>query len=199
MTGGRVGGRVGSDRAPLTLERIDRAALGLVDGGGLRALTMRRLGAELGVEGMALYHHVRNKDALLDRLSDRVLAAVVVPAPTDGDWRCALLEFGRLLRAALLAHPRAISLIATRPVTAETGARLVGSMVPSLQAGGFEEGRAYLAIQSVAVFVLGHALAQAGADGEDLGEVPAAYYDEWFALGLEAMVAGLGTAPITRR
>jgi AcrR family transcriptional regulator len=44
------------------------SALELVDREGLSALSMRRLGAELGVEAMALYRYAASKDALLDGL-----------------------------------------------------------------------------------------------------------------------------------
>jgi AcrR family transcriptional regulator len=49
-------------RQPLTRERVFRAAVALADRDGLDSLTMRRLGGELGVEAMALYKHVANKD-----------------------------------------------------------------------------------------------------------------------------------------
>src|SRR5258708_6497761 len=53
-------------RAPLTRERVIEAAVELADRGGIESLSMRKLGQELGVEGMALYRHVRAKDAILD-------------------------------------------------------------------------------------------------------------------------------------
>ena len=53
-------------REPLTRARIFAAALEIIDADGLAALSMRRLGTSLGVEAMAIYHHVPNKDALLD-------------------------------------------------------------------------------------------------------------------------------------
>ncbi|MEU3947974.1 TetR family transcriptional regulator [Streptomyces sp. NPDC029526] len=52
----------------LSRERVLAAALALVDEEGLSALSMRRLGAELGVEAMALYRYAASKDALLDGL-----------------------------------------------------------------------------------------------------------------------------------
>ena len=75
-----------TERTPLNRDRIARAALGLVDSEGLAALTMRRLGSELGVEAMSLYNHVTNKDDLLDAIVDRVYAEVELPA-TDLPWK----------------------------------------------------------------------------------------------------------------
>ena len=47
-------------REPLSRERIAQAALALIDRVGVEGCSMRRLGAELGVEAMALYHHRAN-------------------------------------------------------------------------------------------------------------------------------------------
>src|SRR4051812_47064186 len=66
-----VPARRASDRGQygrLSRERVLAAALALVDREGLSALSMRRLGAELGVEAMALYRYAASKDALLDGL-----------------------------------------------------------------------------------------------------------------------------------
>ncbi|MZD07119.1 TetR family transcriptional regulator, partial [Streptomyces sp. SID5785] len=52
----------------LNRERVLASALEIVDRDGLQALSMRGLGAELGVEAMALYRYADGKDALLDGL-----------------------------------------------------------------------------------------------------------------------------------
>ena len=56
-------------RAPLTRERVLRAAVAMADERGVEALTMRAVGQELGVEAMSLYNHVSNKEDVLDDLS----------------------------------------------------------------------------------------------------------------------------------
>ena len=68
-------------REPLTKERVLRAAVELADRGGIDALSMRKLGQELGVEAMALYRHVRNKDDILDGAIDAVVGEIELPAP----------------------------------------------------------------------------------------------------------------------
>ena len=83
-------------RAPLTKERVLRAAVDLADRDGIEALSMRKLGQELGVEAMALYRHVRNKDDILDGAIDVVVGEIDSPAPVaTGKRRCGSL---RLLR-----------------------------------------------------------------------------------------------------
>src|SRR5207248_11528910 len=68
-------------RERLTRERVVEAAIALVDAEGIDALTMRRLGKELGVEGMALYTHVENKDGLLNAVSQQILSELELPDP----------------------------------------------------------------------------------------------------------------------
>src|SRR5579859_2856148 len=73
----------------LSTAAIVAAAIGLLDRDGADALTMRRLGAELGVEAMSLYRHVAGRRALLDAIADG-LAAEIEPHDGSGDWADAL-------------------------------------------------------------------------------------------------------------
>jgi len=59
-------------RAPLTRDRIVRAAVALADDNGIEAVSMRRLAKDLGVEAMSLYNHVENKGDLVDAMVDDV-------------------------------------------------------------------------------------------------------------------------------
>ena len=76
---------VAKRRTPLTRDRVLRAAIALADETGLEAVTMRRLGQELGVEAMSLYNHVANKDDLLDGIVDLVLGDIEIP-PSGTPW-----------------------------------------------------------------------------------------------------------------
>jgi len=58
----------------LDRERILDAAAEIVGTEGLPALTMRRIGAELGADPTAVYRHFRNKRELLTELADRLFA-----------------------------------------------------------------------------------------------------------------------------
>lgn len=102
----------GSPREPLTTPRVLSAALALVDRHGLAALSMRRLGQELGVEAMSLYNHVANKDEILAGLVDLVLTDIEVPAPGD-EWREAMRRRAVSTRTVFLRHPWAIGLLET--------------------------------------------------------------------------------------
>ncbi|SEL30658.1 TetR/AcrR family transcriptional regulator [Nonomuraea pusilla] len=194
----------GGRPALLTRERIVTAAVDVLDAEGLDALTMRRVGAQLGVAAMSLYRHVPNRDALLAAVVDHLFAeAVAEPLREDG-WADALIRFAAAYRGTLLAHPHAVPLLATHPVDVETGTALLAGLLERFAASGIEPQDALLAVQSVGVYVLGHALAQVGtppgtdeppppADTDtdtDTGDAAAAFYDHWFDTGLRAMVTG---------
>ncbi|MFC5823607.1 TetR/AcrR family transcriptional regulator [Nonomuraea insulae] len=93
------------------------AAIRLADRDGLAALSMRRLGTELGVEAMALYHHFPSKDTLLDGMVEE-LATVEPVARFDGtDWREGLRGYTRARLETLAAHPNLVPLVLSRPAT----------------------------------------------------------------------------------
>src|SRR3954469_15679995 len=98
-------------RTPLSRDRVVREALDLADGSGLEAVTMRRLGDELGFEAMSLYRHVANKDDLLAGMLDLVLAEWELPSvgnPVEAIRAGALSVHGALLR-----HPWSARLLMT--------------------------------------------------------------------------------------
>src|SRR6267143_2086131 len=103
-------------RTPLTRLRIAQAALAVVDRDGLDALSMRRLGAELGVEGMAIYRHFPNKAAVLAGVVEALLGELVIPPPSGTPWQIVFREVARAYRALLLRHPHAIPLLAALPL-----------------------------------------------------------------------------------
>ena len=105
--------RTTQKRAPLTRDRVLRAALELADEGGTAALTMQRIGRRLGVEAMSLYRHVHNKDDILDGIVDLVFAEIELPADRS-NWRTVLRAQSISTRAALRRHPWAITLMESR-------------------------------------------------------------------------------------
>jgi AcrR family transcriptional regulator len=192
-------------RAGLTREQILDAALLLVDGAGtgtesgggsgqrrnrgLAGLTMRNLGAALGVEAMTLYHYFPTKDALLDGLTERIFTAAARPAAGVGDWRAQLSAYAESLRSTLLAHPAMLPVIA-RPAVTPATLDAVESTLRLLIAAGFPLGRAIDALNALTVFVIGHASAEAaiGAAGPPAGLDP-----ERHPLLLEAARSGAGS------
>ena len=97
-------------RRPLSRERVMRAAVDVADAEGISAVSMRRIGQELGVEAMSLYNHVAGKEAMLDAMVEQVateLMAAVAPldAPDPAtDWRGALRARALAAREVMLRH-----------------------------------------------------------------------------------------------
>jgi AcrR family transcriptional regulator len=98
----------------LDLDQIVVAAIRLADAGGLDAVSMRKVGSELGVAAMALYRYVAIKDELIDAMVDRVLGQFPV-ADTSAGWREAMRLEGQRLRQAARAHPWMVGLMLSRP------------------------------------------------------------------------------------
>jgi len=123
-------------RRPLSRDRVLRAAVALADRSGIDALTMRRLGQELGVEAMSLYKHVANKDDVLDGIVDLVVGDIEVP-PTGTPWRPAMRARAVSAHAVLLAHPWAALQIMSRFSIGPGMTRYLDATLGRLREGGF--------------------------------------------------------------
>ena len=147
----------GAGRGRLTRERVVRAALLLADSGGLEALTMRRLGEELGVEAMSLYKHVANKEDLLDGMVDLVFGEIDLPA--DGtDWRPAMRARAVSARAALNRHPWATPLMQSRTAPGPATLRHHDTVIGTLRSAGFSVVLTAHAFSAIDAYVYGFAL-----------------------------------------
>ena len=147
--------------ARISREQILGAALAIVDDHGLERLTMRRLGADLGVDPMTIYHHVPDKAALFDGITERVVAEVEIPSPS-GDWRDDLRAVTHAARAACLHHPNAVPLLGTRPPITQPAFALVEAITGILLRAGFSAEAAADGFDCVGRLVIGHVLAETG-------------------------------------
>lgn len=125
-----------SPRQPLTRDRVLQAAIELVDRDGIGALTMRRLGAELGVEAMSLYKHVANKEEILDGIVESVVAEIEIPNEGVG-WREAMRRRAISARDVLIRHSWAIGLLEARGSKGPVVLRYMDAILGSLRSAGF--------------------------------------------------------------
>ena len=116
-------------RPGMSTDRITAAALQIVDTEGSQALTMRRLGQALDRKVMTLYRYVPSKDALLDGVVARVLTDLAIN-PAAADWRQELRDLATSFRGLALAHPNAVPLLVTRPLTSPLGQRPPATLRP---------------------------------------------------------------------
>jgi AcrR family transcriptional regulator len=93
---------------------ITAAAVELADRDGLDAVSMRRVGAELGTGAGSLYRYVATRDDLLDLMVDHVFAEYDLGSPT-GRWLDDLVDVGLQAREIHRRHLWLAELVTTRP------------------------------------------------------------------------------------
>lgn len=147
-----------SARRPLTRERILDGAIELIERDGPAALTMRRLGTALGVEGMAIYHHFKGRDDLLDAIAEALLAPLGELQP-GGEWRSACADFATRLREIAVARPATFQLVGMRPL-GEGSLAPVERLLATLVDARFEPCIALAIYRATASYARGYALAE---------------------------------------
>jgi AcrR family transcriptional regulator len=164
-------------RAPLTRERVVRAAIALADEGGIEALSMRKLAKDLGVEAMSLYNHVSNKGDLVDAMVDLVVREIELPV--DPDWEQAIRQCAISAYDTFMRHPWACSLvIAPRGLRLEENPRLryMEWLLGRLGKAGFSPELTYRGYHALDSHILGFTMWYLGhtAGAEDVtgGEAP---------------------------
>ena len=149
-------------REPLNRRKVILAALRIMDEEGLDAVTMRRVGRELGVEAMSLYNHVRDKDDILDGIAEESLREFRFPH--DDDWaesaRLAAREFRRLL----LAHPGVMTLLTERdkPFTNSESLRVYEYIFDLFRTAGLSAPDAAQAFHVFGGYILGSVTMELG-------------------------------------
>ena len=146
-------------RQPLSRRRVLEEAVRFVDREGLGSLTMRKLGAELGVEAMSLYNHVPNKSALLDGMVEVLLGELEVQAENH-DWEERIREGYRAFRRLAQEHPNVFPLLVNRPPETMDGVWLVEEFLRTLEEAGFAKETALHAFRALSSYTFGYAMAE---------------------------------------
>ena len=146
-------------RQPLSRRRVLEEAVRFADREGLEALTMRKLGAELGVEAMSLYNHVPNKDALLDGMVEVLLGELEIPLGNQ-DWEERIREGYRAFRRLAHEHPHVFPLLVNRPPETMDGVWLVEEFLQTLRDAGFGWKEALHAFRVLSSYTFGYAMAE---------------------------------------
>lgn len=141
----------------LNRAEVLRVAMTLLETTGLQALTMRALAAELGVQVGGLYWHFADKQALLDAMSDELLAGVQPPDETL-PWLDQLRALARSVRAATMSRRDGGLLLAGRFSPLEHTVRTGALTVEVLVRGGIPPERAGAASFAMLYYILGHAI-----------------------------------------
>lgn len=205
---------MGRPRRPLlSRDRIVATALALVDAESLEAVSTRRLAAELGVSGPALYNHFAGKDAIIDAVVDTVLGEVDITGfagvGADGTpWQDALRHWARSYREVLAGHPHIVPALATGPGRRPHALRMADAVFGALVDAGWPRAQATRVGVLMRYFVTGSALGSFAGGFPDDAAVYAGTYphldqahlladaqreidESAFEAGLEALMAGL--------
>jgi AcrR family transcriptional regulator len=150
-------------REPLTRERVIEAALGVMDSEGLDAVTMRRIGRELGVEAMSLYNHVADKDDVLTGIVEHVMTEFDPPA-SRGDWREDARNAARAWRGILARHPNVMTVMAERrkPLTNPSSVRPMDAAIGVLREAGLDVLDAAQTFHAFGAYIMGFVMMEQG-------------------------------------
>ena len=190
-------------------------AIALIERDGPASLSMRRLGSELGVEGMAIYHHFQGRDELLAAMGDRLLEPLHELELGD-DWRDACRRFAVALRDIAVVRPATFQLLGLQPLDTRAALEPVERLLGVLVGVGFGPAEALGTYRATVSYARGYALAEATgftvdasrpAGRERLAALPLSEFpilagqagelakldaDSAFTLGLDALLFGLG-------
>lgn len=167
-------------------------ALVVLDTYGLADLTMRRLGAELGVQPSALYHHFANKQTLLAAVADEILLRGRRAARPE-EWDARVLAICAELRDAMLAYRDGAEVVSTVHAFGLGAAAPYDEIVAALEEGGLGPELGVVAARTLLHFVHGHVVDEqthqnAGSAGA-IADAPREHED--FHLGLALVMDGI--------
>ncbi len=203
------------DREPLTRRRIVAAAVQLLDQEGDAGFSMRRLAQALGVDPMAVYHHVPGKAAVIHAAIDAVVAECAVPDPV-GPWQDRLRRVCTAYRGLAARHPGVFPLLCIHDEFVPNDYRVLESLYAALLEADLSDQMAVRAAWTLLGYVGGFALEELTGSmrplREDeraalralprdaypathrvLGAMAEADPDAEFAFGLETFIAGIAT------
>lgn len=147
-----------SARTSLSRELILAAALGIVDSDDVRELTMSKLGRALGADPSAVYRHFRNKDELLLAMTDAMLDEVAAGFEPVDEPIENLRRMAWAIRESYLRRPGLAQQVAARFTGGSAEAKLVLTMLASMEALGFTRGQAIPRVRGLAEMTLGHVI-----------------------------------------
>lgn len=157
----RRGGRPRAGQEALSRGRILDAALRLVDEEGMGALSMRRLGAELGVNPMSIYHHLPGKGAVISGLVELVFSGMRVRYSDGSPWQDQVRAWAETYRDLVRSHPNLVLEIVSSAAAVTEAVLLVNEpLYAALDEAGLPPAEVVVVADSVVDFVHGFAIAE---------------------------------------
>ncbi|ASJ73258.1 TetR/AcrR family transcriptional regulator C-terminal domain-containing protein [Granulosicoccus antarcticus] len=156
----KVTGKKASKREPLTRSRIVEAAIKLADISGVDAVTIRKLADSLNAKPMSIYHHLSNKEMIVDCMVDTVFSEITLPR-ADAHWKEAIYERSASARAVLAGHPWAVPLMESRRSPGPATLKQHDAVIGCLRNGGLSIAMTAHAYALIDAFVYGFAIQEA--------------------------------------
>jgi AcrR family transcriptional regulator len=157
--GQTAGSDAAAGRVALSRDRVLQGAVAVADAGGIAALTIRSLAAELGVKPMSVYHYVANKDEILDGIVDLVFSEFELPV-AGGDWRQEMRRRAGSARQVLRRHPWATVLLQSRLNAGPATLRHHNAIIGALRGAGFTVEQTAHAFALIDSYLYGFAMSE---------------------------------------
>ncbi len=148
----------------LSRDRIIEAACAFADVHGAEALSMRKLGTELGAGTMSLYNYVQNKEDIQDGMIDYVFSSVPFP-DGDSDWKAAIREITISVMDRFTVHPWVVSLLMVRKHFGPGSMAFMERVLAIFTDAGFSDEDTHHAWQMLASHTSGYAFQQVAGPG----------------------------------
>jgi AcrR family transcriptional regulator len=195
----------GSKHEPVTLERLAQVTLEVIHRDGVGAVTMRGIADQLGVQAASLYHHIRNKDALLDlvlmavgsRLGPEVIGAYETVETLD-EWIDVTRRITLMAYEFHAEHPGIANLMLKRAFPGDGSHRELATIamaeVEALVRAGLPASQAIPVYQTFARWTLAEIAAETSEpfDAHPEGST-------FFKIGLELFLTGVKLLVMTPR
>lgn len=133
-SGGRS--RLAAGLPAITADQVVTAATALTREHGLDGWSVRQLARELGVWPAVVYHHVGERDAVLEAVTERVVATIPLP-DADLPWRAWFTELLTVARPVLRAHRGVAGRLARCGATVPSASRIIDRGQHVLARAGF--------------------------------------------------------------
>jgi TetR/AcrR family tetracycline transcriptional repressor len=145
----------------VTRDQIIGAAVLAVKTGHYEKMTIRSLAADLGVAPMTLYGHIKDRDDLLDEVTDRLLAECWRPRKDFVTWQEWIMEVARRFRRLLVNRPAVLHVFLSHPVASPAAVERMDAMLEVLAGAGFNEEEALRIYATLHTYTIGFAALEA--------------------------------------
>lgn len=205
----KVNGRASAPRrrraewGSLSREQVIDAAVAVVREGRYDEMTIRSLASELGVAPMALYRHIRDKDDLLDEVTDRLLASSWRAKKDSEDWCAWTLDSCKRFRQLLVSQPAVLHVYLTHPVASPAALERMNAAVQVLRDAGLSREAAQRTYAALHTYTVGFSALeasrsrwQATTDTSDaiVRQLASFTTTKQFVIGLEMLLSAVADA-----